>query len=165
MLSMSAGEKTNELHIPAGQDRFGENALSIWGQLPLAIKLSAKDTDGAFLAFEHRDMCGGGPPRHVHFDQDEWFYVMKGEFVFEIGDKQFRLGPGESLFAPRKIQHGWAHVGKEPGTLLTVVSPAGDFETFILETTRHASLPPPEEVEKAFASHGMKLLGPPLSGR
>ena len=162
MLAKSA-ENYGELQIPAGHDRFGDNELKIWGQLPLSIKLSAQDTNGAYLAFEHRDMRGGGPPRHVHFDQDEWFYVVKGEFAFEVGDKQYRLGQGESLFAPRKIQHGWAHLGEQPGTLITIVSPVGSFENFILDTTRHASLPSHEEVEKAFADHGMKLLGPPLS--
>ena len=30
-------------------------------------------------------MGKGGPPRHVHFEQDEWFYVIKGDYVFEVG--------------------------------------------------------------------------------
>jgi mannose-6-phosphate isomerase-like protein (cupin superfamily) len=63
--------------------------------------------------------------------RDEWFYVIVGEFAFEIGDRKLRLGPGETLFVPRNVPHGWAHVGGEPGTLLTTVSPAGTFETFI----------------------------------
>jgi hypothetical protein len=39
----------------------------------------------------------------------------------------------------------------------------GAFETFILDTTRHATLPTPGDVEKAFAAHGMKVVGPPLA--
>jgi len=113
--------------------------------------------------FEHRDMGKGGPPRHVHFEQDEWFYVIKGEFAFEVGDQKFRLNSGDTLFAPRNVPHAWAHVSDEPGTLLTLVSPVGTFETFILDTTRHATLPTPDEVEKAFAAHGMKVVGPPLA--
>ncbi len=164
MYSNIALQSRDEFHVPSGQDRFDQNGLMIWGQLPLSIKVSAGDTGGAFLAFEHRDMRGGGPPRHVHHDQDEWFYVLKGEFAFEIGDQQFRLGPGDSLFAPRKIRHGWAHVGEQPGTLLTIVTPAGSFEEFILETARHPALPPMAEIEKAFTENGMTVLGPPLSG-
>jgi quercetin dioxygenase-like cupin family protein len=150
------------VHVSAGNDRFDKNQLSIWGLLPLSIKLSSKDTGGELLVFEHNGIQKGGPPRHVHFAQDEWFYVIKGEFAFEIGDQKLRLGPGETLFAPRNVPHGWAHLGGEPGTLLTTVSPAGTFETFILDTTRHPTLPSPEDVEKAFAAHGMKVVGPPL---
>lgn len=148
--------------VLAGKDRFQEDERLIWGLIPLSIKLSGKDTGGELLVFEHNNMGKGGPPRHLHYAQDEWFYVIKGEFAFEVGDQTFRLKPGDTLFAPRNIPHGWAHISDQPGTLLTTVSPVGTFETFILDTTRHASLPTPEEVNKAFADHGMKVVGPPL---
>ena len=148
--------------VLASQDRFKEDERLIWGLIPLSIKLSGEDTGGALLVFEHNNMGQGGPPRHVHYEQDEWFYVIRGEFAFEVGDQTFRLKPGDTLFAPRNVPHGWAHIDDQPGTLLTTVSPVGAFETFILDTTRHASLPTPEEVEEAFAAHGMKVVGPPL---
>lgn len=151
------------IHVPAGKDRFKEDDMKIWGVIPLAIKVSAQDTGGALLVFEHRNMGKGGPPRHVHFEQDEWFQVIRGEYAFEIGDGKYRLYPGDSLLAPRMIPHAWANVGDEPGTVLTVVSPAGSFETFILETTKYPVLPSPEEIAIAFEAHGMKVLGPPLA--
>ena len=153
----------NVAPVRAGQDRFQEREGMIWGLIPLSIKLSGRDTGGEVLLFEHRDMGKGGPPRHVHLDQDEWFYVVKGEFVFEVGGATHRLRAGDALFAPRNVPHSWAHVGDGPGTLLAVVSPVGAFETFILDTTRHATLPSPEDIEKAFAAHGMKVVGPPLA--
>jgi quercetin dioxygenase-like cupin family protein len=149
--------------VRAGQGRFRQHPDMIWGLIPLSIKLSGQETGGEVLAFEHRDMGKGGPPRHVHFGQDEWFYVVKGEFVFEVGGETHRLRAGDALFAPRNVPHGWAHVGDEPGTLLTLVSPVGAFEAFILDTTRHPALPSPEDVEEAFAAHGMKIVGPPLA--
>jgi mannose-6-phosphate isomerase-like protein (cupin superfamily) len=148
--------------ILAGKDRFHENERMIWGLIPLSIKLSGQDTGGEALLFEHNNMGKGGPPRHLHFEQDEWFYIIKGEFAFEVGNQGYRLKPGDTIFAPRNVPHGWAHVCDQPGTLLTLVSPVGSFEKFILETTLYATLPTPEEVEKAFADHGMKVVGPPL---
>jgi mannose-6-phosphate isomerase-like protein (cupin superfamily) len=148
--------------VRAGKDRFQQDERLIWGLIPLSIKLSGRDTGGEVLLFEHRDMGKGGPPRHVHFEQDEWFYVIKGQFAFEVGEQTFRLGPGDTLLAPRNLPHAWAHVDDEPGTLLTLVSPVGTFETFILDTTWHAALPAPDEVERAFAAHGMRVVGPPL---
>jgi mannose-6-phosphate isomerase-like protein (cupin superfamily) len=100
--------------------------------------------------------------RDIHFEQDEWFYVVKGEYAFEIGGGKFRLNAGDTMFAPRNVTHGWANVGDEPGTLLTLVSPAGTFEEFLHETTRHSALPSQEEIERAFAAHNMKVVGPPL---
>ena len=150
------------VHVPAGRDRFAQASLTIWGLIPLAIKLSGNDTGGELLVFQHTDMGKGGPPKHVHHDQDEWFYVVKGEFAAEIGDERFVLRPGDSLFAPRRVPHAWAHIGEGPGTLITTVSPVGTFEDFILDTAKHPTLPSPEEIARTFAAHNMTVLGPPL---
>lgn len=150
-------------YAPAGQDCDGNPPLMIWGLIPLSIKVSSADTNGDLFAFEHTDMVPGGPPRHVHHEQDEWFYVVKGEFAFEVGGQHHRLGAGDSLFAPRQVPHAWACVSETPGTLLTVLTPAGSFETFIRETTRHATVPSPADLAKALTDHGMTLLGPPLA--
>ena len=148
--------------IEAGKDRFGQHQQMIWGLLPLSIKLSSKETGGELLVFEHRNIFRGGPPRHIHFTQDEWFYVIKGKFAFEIDGLRYQLGAGETLFAPRNIPHGWAHIGDEPGTLLTTVSPVGSFEEFILDTTKYATVPPPDKIEAIFKRHDMQIVGPPL---
>lgn len=153
---------TSGVYVPAGNDRFHDEGLLIWGLIPLAIKVSSKDTKGELLIFQHDGMGKGGPPRHIHFAQDEWFYVVAGEFAIEVGDEKFQAHPGDSLFAPRMIPHAWAHIGPGRGSLITTVSPAGSFEDFILETTRHPTLPTPAEIEQAFAAHDMKVVGPPL---
>ncbi|MFN8393012.1 MAG: cupin domain-containing protein [Bdellovibrionota bacterium] len=144
--------------VLAGNDRFGENGLLIWGLLPLAIKLSGKDTGGELMAFEHRGLNGGGPPKHVHFEQDEWFYVIAGEFSFEVGDELLRLKTGDTLFAPRMVPHAWSHVGGGSGTLLTTVSPVKGFEEFILGTTKIAHVPEKEELEEIFERYGMRIV-------
>jgi mannose-6-phosphate isomerase-like protein (cupin superfamily) len=149
------------VHVPAGKDRFDEEGM-IWGLIPLATKVSTQDSGGDLYVFQHTDMGKGGPPRHVHHAQDEWFYVVAGEFAAEIGDEKFLLKPGDSLFAPRGVPHAWAHVGNQQGTLITAVSPAGTFETFIRDTTKHPTLPSSEDVAKAFEAHGMTVVGPPL---
>ena len=148
--------------VPNGKDRFQQDNMKIWGLIPLSIKVSGRDTNGEMFIFEHKNMAKGGPPRHVHHEQDEWFYVITGEFVMEIGDTKHRLKPGDSLFAPRNIPHAWACVSDSPGTLITIVSPVGSFEDFLLETTRHDELPSEEEITRAFEEGGMTLLGPAL---
>lgn len=149
-------------HVRAGKDRFDENNLMIWGLIPLATKLSSRDTGGAAYIFQHTNMGKGGPPRHLHHAQDEWFYVVAGRFIVEVGDERFELNDGDSLFAPRRIPHAWAHVGDMPGTLITLVSPAGTFESFIRDAARLPSPPGPEEMNATFTAHNMTIVGPPL---
>jgi mannose-6-phosphate isomerase-like protein (cupin superfamily) len=157
----SGANRGNGVYVPNGRDRF-EEQLMIWGVIPLQIKVSTSDTAGALFVFEHADMGRGGPPRHFHYEQDEWFYAMKGEFAFEVGDERFILGPGDSLFAPRMVPHAWAHVGNEPGTLLLAVQPAGSLEAFFMQSCELTSPPTPDEAVEQFAAHGMKVVGPPL---
>ena len=52
----------NGVFVPAGKDRDKE-VLKIWGVIPLAVKVSTKDSGGALFVFEHADMGKGGPPR------------------------------------------------------------------------------------------------------
>lgn len=150
------------VYVPNGQNRFQEQ-LMIWGVIPLQIKVSGKDTAGSFFVFEHANMRKGGPPRHFHYEQDEWFYALEGKFSFEVGDEKFTLQPGDSLFAPRMIPHVWAYVGDTPGTLLLAVQPAGSLEEFFMKSCSMNQPPTPEEADKLFAAHGMKVVGPPLS--
>jgi quercetin 2,3-dioxygenase len=161
-VSVKGQRAAKAVYVPNGKNRF-EEELMIWGVIPLQIKVSGKDTDGSFFLFEHAKMGKGGPPRHFHYEQDEWFYAIEGEFAFEVGDEKFRLRPGDSLFAPRMIPHVWAYVGDKPGTLLLAVQPAGSLEEFFMKSTKMTRPPSPEEAEKQFAAHGMKVVGPPLA--
>ena len=86
------------------------------------FKVSAEDSQGGLSVVEIRHHSKGGPGRHVHFDQEEWFYVLEGEYVFEVGQTRFRLKPGDSAFGPRNVPHVWAFVGDQPGRILSVIT-------------------------------------------
>ena len=157
-----SGARTRALYVPNGRNRF-EQEMMIWGIIPLQIKVSTADTAGALFVFEHANMGKGGPPRHFHYEQDEWFHAVKGNFAFEVGDERFTLRPGDSIFAPRMVPHVWAYVGDNPGTLMLAVQPAGSLEAFFMESSKLAKPPSPQEAEQQFAAYGMKVVGPPLN--
>ena len=159
--SVNGARAEKAVYVRNGKSRFQEE-LMIWGVIPYQIKVSGKDTDSALFVFEHAKMSKGGPPRHFHYDQDEWFYARVGEFAFEVGDEKFVLRPGDSLFAPRMIPHVWAYVGDKPGTLLLAVQPAGSLEEFFMKSCGMTRPPTLQEAEQLFAAHGMKIVGPPL---
>jgi len=60
--------------------------------------VSTKDTEGDLCIYNTVRQEKGGPALHLHHKQDEWFYVMKGEFVVKVGDDTFTLKPGDSAF-------------------------------------------------------------------
>jgi quercetin dioxygenase-like cupin family protein len=149
------------VRVAAGGDRFGER-IKLGGVSPNDCKVAAKDTDGAMSVFESTAPRKGGPPRHVHEDQDEWFFVLEGKFDFQVGDGRFRLRAGDSVFAPRKVAHAWACVSDKPGKMMIVFQPAGKMEEFFRELGKRKGPPSAEEAQRLFLAHGMKVVGPPL---
>lgn len=146
------------LHLLAGQDRDGE--YRGLGVSHIAFKLTPADKDG-LLVLENVFHARGGPPRHRHHAQDEWFYAVEGEFLIEVGDARFTLRPGDSLLAPRRVPHVWAHVGRGHGRILIAFLPAGHMEAFFRATLTGDAMPRPDP--DLWQAHGMELLGPPLA--
>jgi quercetin dioxygenase-like cupin family protein len=146
------------LSVAAGQDRFGERRGL--GISTIDFKVSAQDGNGLFI-LENTFREKGGPARHLHYNQDEWFYVVEGEFIFEVGQERIRLRPGDSLLGPRKVPHVWAYVGDTRGRILIAFTPAGAMEAFFREVTKANAMPPQDP--ELWRAHGMELLGPPLS--
>ena len=146
------------LLVAAGNDRFGEQRGL--GISSISFKVVPQDSNGIFI-IENSFREKGGPARHLHYDQDEWFYALEGEFAFEVGEEKFRLKPGDSLFGPRKVPHVWAFAGNTPrGRILITFLPAGKMEAFFYEVTKANAMPPQDP--KLWQAHGMELLGPPL---
>ncbi len=146
------------LRIAAGEDRFGEyRGLGI---STIAFKVVPQDSDG-LLILENTFRAKGGPARHLHYDQDEWFYTAEGQFIVEVGQERFTLNPGDSLLAPRQIPHVWAYIGDAQGRMLIAFMPAGKMEAFFREVTKANAMPPQDP--ELWRAHGMELLGPPLS--
>ncbi len=97
------------LRVKAGEDRFGEQRGL--GISTIDFKVIPQDSNG-LLVLENTFHAKGGPARHLHYDQDEWFYVVEGDFVVEVGRESIRLQPGDSLLAPRRQPHVWAYIRK-----------------------------------------------------
>lgn len=155
MVHLALGEA---IFVPRGSDRLGEHRGL--GITSLAYKVSPQDTEGNLFVIEQTMLARGGPPRHLHLAQDEWFYPLEGEFIVEVNGKTERLTPGDALLAPRKVVHSWAYVGDGVGRILIAFSPAGKMESFFRETTKANAMPPQEP--ELWRAHDMVLVGPPL---
>ena len=149
------------IYVPAGSDRFQEHH-KVLGSLSIDYKVSTLDTNGELFIIEHTDEHKGGPPQHLHHAQEEWFYVIQGQYLIHIGDEKHQLGPGDSILAPRKAPHVWANVGEGIGKLIIAFQPAGQMEAFLSKLAKVKGIPARETFQEMFRSHGMELVGPPL---
>lgn len=149
------------IHVAAGRDRFARDR-KVFGVMAFGVKVSGSDTGGNLLVIEQANHYRGGPPRHLHLDQDEWFYVVEGAYVVEVAGVPHRLGPGDAILAPRGIPHGWALV-EGPGRMVIAFQPAGSMEAFFDAASSLPGMPPHDEARSLFAAHGMRIEGPPLA--
>jgi quercetin dioxygenase-like cupin family protein len=152
---------TNSFIVKAKEARFGVHT-PFMGVNPNDVKISGKDTNGQLAVFEYVGTQKVGPSLHVHFEQDEIFTVLEGEYLFQVGDKKDILKAGDTIFLPRQIPHTWIQL-TDLGKLIYYLQPAGKMEEFFLTMNNLKDRPSQEVMAKIHAEHGMKVIGPPLS--
>jgi quercetin dioxygenase-like cupin family protein len=147
-----------------GESRF---AFATAQQAHLSpCKVTSEDTGGACTAFELTALPQTGPQLHVHHREDEWYYVLSGEFIFKAGGQEHTLPAGGSIWLPRDIPHIWANISDHEAKLILVCMPGG-FEKFFDEMGKEmADVHDPDtatrKMKEVMAKYGMELLGPPL---
>ena len=149
--------------VNAGEARFGKHYKMKGVTLnTLDIKISGIDTDNDLAVFEQTGLTpNGGPPLHIHPFQDEWFYIIEGEYLFQVGDDKFQMKSGDTIFLPRNVQHAFIQL-TEIGKMIVSYLPAGKMEAFFQVTDQWNSPPSKEEIAKVFEDHEMKVVGLPL---
>lgn len=131
------------------------------------IKATAADTGGQLTIVEITNPPGFAGPLHVHYREDEGFWLLEGDATFEVGDTTIEAHAGDYVFGPRDIPHRYT-VGSAGCRMLYIMTPGG-FEDFVLATSEPAgsrTLPPPSEAEPDFEriaaiakAYGGELLG------
>ena len=128
------------------------------------VKASAADTGGQYTLLEVTAPAGFQAPLHVHYREDEGFYVLEGSLTVEVGDETVELGPGQHAYGPRDIPHRFT-AGPNGARMIWVLTPGG-FDDFIEDvsvpaaqpTVPPASVVPPENAAEIVLRHGMELL-------
>lgn len=148
--------------VDSGKDRF-DKSIALFEGDTFSTKVSTKDTDSDIYVFESSRIKEGGPSHHFHFDQDEWWYVLQGQFLIKVGDVTHQAKPGDSVFGPRKVPHSFAKVGEGEGKLLMFFQPAGRMEEFFRKISEGIAKNMSEaEQDKLREEHGFKRVGPPI---
>ena len=62
---------------------------------------------------------------HVHRVQEETFFVLEGECLWQIGDRKVTARPGTFVFIPPGVPHNIGNAGERPAKVIMTVSPPG----------------------------------------
>ena len=146
------------ISIARGPDKGA--VLDILGS-PYIIKAHAAETGGAFCCIESRLSPGAGIPPHTHSFEDEVFYVLSGEVVFEMAGEPapMRAGAGSFLFSRRGQRHGFRNEGPSEARLLVFALPGTGLERMFCELDaagrQNGGTPSLEEVTRIAARAGV----------
>ncbi len=158
--SNQTSTKSKPARVARGEDRLGEHHTI--GVSTTSFKVLTQDTGGCLFVMEHTSSKKGGPPRHLHHNEVEWFYVIEGEYIVEIGSERVQLKPGDSILGPREIPHAWAFVGDTQGRMLIAFAPANKMEAFFRDNEKRRKDGAYLNDAQIYRAYGLELLGPPL---
>jgi mannose-6-phosphate isomerase-like protein (cupin superfamily) len=128
------------------------------------VKASAADTAGQYTLVEITAPPRLEAPLHVHYTEDEGFYVLEGSVTIVVGDETVELASGEHAFGPRDVPHKFT-VGPDGARMIWLLTPGG-FEHLIEEASVPADAPtvpppsvvPPENIAEILRRHGNEVL-------
>jgi quercetin dioxygenase-like cupin family protein len=141
-------------------------SLMIW-------HLLSEESDQALSLGEVIVRAGSEPPIHIHAREDETWFVLEGEIVFQRGHERIVATAGTAVLLPRGIPHGFA-VKSDVARILHMYTPGGIDRVFrdLSTPAPRRELPPAPEgppdprqlraIEEAFTARGVTFIGPPL---
>ena len=127
-----------------------------WGPGDLyTFLVTGAESGGAYFAMEAVVPPGGGPPLHVHRNENETFYVLDGHCTFHLGGRIVVAGPGDFVNIPIGTRHLFRNDSSEPVRMILTFTPSG-IEKFFEETLEPAMDPtqaPPDNIAEVGARY------------
>ncbi len=124
----------------------------------MRVRIGSEATGGRLTVLENVVAPGAAAPMHFHYDADELFIVLSGQFRVTTGTQQIDAEPGSAVFAPRGAAHAFVNPGTVEARLLSIFVPGGIEAMF-----KEASRARPDEVPALAARHRTVLVGVPFS--
>lgn len=90
-----------------------ERAGGHYGISQVGLVLPGKNSEAAIIALVQYEP-GGYTPVHYHPDMEQAEIVVSGRAIWEVGEFEREVGPGDVIFCPRYAKHGYKVLGDEP---------------------------------------------------
>jgi mannose-6-phosphate isomerase-like protein (cupin superfamily) len=159
---MSSQPYTSTLPIFSSPNEVAEWFEPLPGER-MRVRIGSEATGGRLTVLENVVAPGAAAPMHFHYDADELFIVLSGQFrvttgTVTTGTQQIDAGPGSAVFAPQGAAHAFVNPGTTEARLLSIFVPGGMEAMF-----KEASRARPDKIPALAARHRTVLLGVPFS--
>lgn len=167
-----AGPPKKGFIVRAGESRFFGVPTSAQNTYGRCI-ISSADTDSQLYLSSFSSLSTkekGGPTLHIHYKDDELFYVVSGELLFQLGAEVLLAKAGDTVFIPRGTPHTFANpIENNPGNLINIHQPISrELEKFYkvfceigyMSEEQIKSNFTTEEIESLFANN--PIVGPSI---
>lgn len=99
------------------------------------VRITSRETGGAYCVCEMTTMPGDGVPLHVHDRDEEFYYILEGAYEIQAGDERFVAEGGSIVVIPRDVPHTFRNAGHVVARALMIFRPGG-FDELIGEMRR-----------------------------
>jgi len=157
--------KTSKATIVSRAGELGEPAITSWGEQACTRALRL-DPENNFCVLDYRAPSGFGPPRHLHYAQDEVLEILEGTIAVWSPDFCGVLHAGDIVSLPAGIPHAWRSIDDRAVHFTVIVTPGGPGgfkEFFPTIQQRNLTIADIPELVAAAEIGGMKVTGPPLT--
>ncbi|MDQ4145340.1 MAG: cupin domain-containing protein, partial [Actinomycetota bacterium] len=145
--------------LPPGEGR----AIDL-GAFNMSVKATGEETGGAFSLLEADEPPDFGPPMHIHHNVVEAFYVLGGEYIIFLEDREISCPAGSFIFIPAGMRHGF-RVGKLASRKLNFYVPATMIGYFNdLSEAIKKDEADPDVLSEIALRYSMEVLGPVPDG-
>lgn len=149
-----------------------DNAPAYWFLNALHLLLAHNEAeDGAYSLLHLTAPPHFETPYHLHYAEDEAFYVLEGELTVIRDGERIVAGPGSYIFLPRGVPHGFRSSSDNDSRVLIHAIPGGKvgFVAMMLEMAvpihdrQKLPEPTPPDLKRLMAlcqQNKISLLGP-----
>jgi quercetin dioxygenase-like cupin family protein len=129
------------------------------GAMTLKFLQSKHETNGALDMFEATVPPNARMPvPHYHRDWEETVYGLEGTVTLTVAGKRIELKPGDAVFIPRGVVHGFINETQAPARMLGVLTPGvlgPEFFREIGALTKPGTPPDPAKMAEVMKRHGL----------
>ena len=94
-----------------------------------------------------------GPPRHIHYHEDERGTVTSGTLSAEVGGLRVDLGPGQLVELPRGVPHRWWNQGDTLLAFEGALEPLVDLDCYLQAIFEIMNAGPPDRPPLLYLAH------------
>lgn len=127
-------------------------------------KATGAETGGSFSLWEDVVPPRAGAPPHTHTREDEAFYVLSGELLFEFEGEPTprRVGPGGFCYGARHRRHAYRNVSDQPARMLVLCTPSCGLDQMFaeLDTATAVGMPEIGKLAAICAKYGVTIEPP-----